>query len=139
MLKLFAVVALFLACGQPKQAPAKANPCATNSSTYLVRYADKSGGNCGAIPDTILNISANGSIAGDAPKCDASEQDGCTARSTNCEATKNGVDCTFTASVTFSDDGSSASGLETVSCDASTTSNFVSACLSTYTVTMTRQ
>ena len=127
-------VALFLvlaACGKP---PNLANLCATKGSTYFAHYVEANNGTCGTVPDAIVNIKADGTIPGDPPVCDSNEQDGCTARNTNCKTSSKGTDCSLTTSVTFDSDGAKAAGLLTLSC---TTGNSI--CASTYQVTMLRQ
>lgn len=133
------IVACTVACGSSyTSGPAlanKANPCATPGATYLSHFVELSGGTCGPIPDEILNINSDGTIPGSQSfSCQTVTQDGCTARDTGCITTTNGTTCTATTDVTFATDGSSASGLETVSC-----SNVSTTCTSTYSVSFTQQ
>ena len=137
-----AALAGMLACASHTQTfppdPPKANPCATPGATYLDHFAEQSGGTCGPIPDVIININKDGTLAGSgsgtAPTCQSNSGSGCTVKLNNCTSTNNGVTCTITTDVTFAADGSSASGLETLSCSGSSSS-----CTSTYKVTATRQ
>lgn len=125
-------VFFLVGCGS---GPTKANPCATPGATYLEHYVEHSGGTCGALTDTIVNIGADGTLASSSPvTCDDVEQTGCTAHDTNCKgAAVNGITCSDTFSNTFSSDGSGASGIATITCTGSTS------CVSTYDITMTRQ
>jgi hypothetical protein len=128
-LPLLGLVTCAVACGA--SAPAnKANPCATPGATYLSHFVELSGGTCGPIPDEIMNINSDGTLP-QSLSCQTVTQDGCTARNTDC--TTNGA-CTVTTDVTFATDGSSASGLETVSCSTASAS-----CTSTYRIGSTRQ
>ena len=108
------------------------NPCATRGATYLFHCKTISG-NCGEASDSIINTASDGS---DTPMvCERAEQDGCTARDTNCKSTENGCTGTETFETTFTSDGSSASTTETlsISCDNG------SKCYGTYQCTYTRQ
>jgi hypothetical protein len=119
MARLFAVLAcLTVACGgndSSKQAtnpPApKANPCATPGATYLNTYTTVSG-DCGDIASDITNIGDDGTVpAAMGVTCKSYEQDGCRAHNTGCSTTQGKCTLTATTDVTFSDDGSTASGL----------------------------
>ena len=112
----------------------QANPCATPGATYLLHAEERRGGTCGPLADEIVNIGSDGTLPGPPATCDAITQDGCTARNTNCTQTANGVTCSTTSSVTFSEDGKSASGLITLRCRDS-----AGGCTSTYAVTAKRQ
>ena len=75
------------------------NPCATRGATYLFHCKTISG-NCGTIPDSIVNTNSDGSTT--PLVCDHSEQDGCTARNTNCKIPEsNGCGGTETFEATF--------------------------------------
>lgn len=111
-----------------------ANPCATKGATYLEHFVQESG-DCGALPDEIVNIGADGTLTSSSSvSCATVSQNGCTAQDSDCTTTNNGVTCMVTTDVTFARDGSSASGLESVTC----TGNGAS-CTSTYQVSAARQ
>lgn len=130
MHKFLILAVLLIGCGKE---PIKANPCATKGATYFQHYVEANNGTCGTIPDTIVNISADGTIPGDPPDCEAITQTGCKAQNTACKTTKNGVTCSATTSVTFEGDGTGAAGLVTMSCSGA------AVCTSTYQVTLIRQ
>lgn len=131
-MKISSVVFLLLAaCG--KDTDNKANPCATKGATYFQHLVEANNGTCGTIPDTIINIGTDGTIPGSDFDCDASTQNGCTARNSGCKTNKDGVNCSTTTSMTFKDDGSSASGLISISCSGA------AVCSSTYQATLSRQ
>ncbi len=75
-------------------------------------------------------MNADGTLTGVPLSCSSTSQTGCTARNTDCTTTNKGTTCTITTDVTFAQDGSSASGLETASCTDGTVS-----CTSTHAVT----
>jgi len=123
--------------GGPVELPA--NPCATPGATYL-SHLEQTSGNCPDIADSIINVTEDGKIPSPAGvTCQVMEQDGCTAHNSNCKmkVPVNGGSCTFTftTSVTFEEDGSSASGLETLSGSCSDGSS----CSGTFKSTFTRQ
>ena len=137
MRRLLAVLALLVVsgCGDEEESGivvSGLNPCATRGATYLVHYSEVSG-NCGYLPDEILNTSPDGSTV--SITCDEVTQTGCTARDTNCRMSSGGCNQTFTFETTFTKDGSSASGIMTISLDCSDGSG----CKSTYTYTYDRQ
>lgn len=123
-----AFVLIFAACGKPT-----ANTCATRSASYLAHFTQQDG-NCGPVPDQVVNISADGEIAGAAGvSCEKSEAVGCTQNTTNCRNTVDGVTCSSTASLTFTKDGASASGTSSVTCTGAAT------CAGSYRLSYTRQ
>jgi hypothetical protein len=124
------LVLVLVACGGPP----KANPCATKGATYVQRFVERANGTCGPIPDTIVNITADGEVAGARLDCESMTQDGCTARNAGCKTTTDGITCTGTSSVTFAADGSTSSGLITTNCSGNGL-----ACVSTYDVSAVRQ
>lgn len=111
----------------------KANPCATPGATYQVHFVEQPNGTCGTLSDQIININPDGTI-NVSFSCEKVVASGCTVQGTNCVGEADGVSCTGTSDSTFASDGSSASGVETLSCSDST-----SGCTSTYQVTFTRQ
>jgi hypothetical protein len=131
VLSLMAIVGLVsVGCGSGSN---EANPCATPGATYLFHFVEHPGGNCGPVPDEIVNVNSDGTLSSSV-SCENITQDGCTARDTGCMTSSNGIDCSVTTDVTFAKDGSSASGLETAMC-----SNSAASCTSTYDVTATRR
>jgi hypothetical protein len=111
----------------------EANPCATAGATYLETSTEEAGGTCGAVSPQIITISQDGTLA-TSETCTTIMQTSCTAQDSGCVTTSNGVTCTSTTDVTFASDGSSASGLITLSCTEGATS-----CVSTYNVSIQRQ
>lgn len=131
-------VALLVGCSSTSASPTspstnQANPCATKGATYLFHSVETAGGTCGPVPDQIVNINADGTVPGPGVTCEAITQTGCTARNTNCTSTTGANPCKSTTDITFTADGTSASGLQTMSCTDATGS-----CTSTYKVTATR-
>lgn len=130
---------LMMACGSddPPKGPVNfpANPCATRGSTYLQSSTEISG-DCGPIPDQIVNINPDGTITQDTPlTCDSVTQEGCTARDTGCKwTTSEGVSWAMTFETAFKADGSSATGIEMIR-----GSGNGQTCTSTYNVSMTRR
>lgn len=124
-----ALVLLLVACGKPG-----ANPCATRSATYVQKFTQTSG-NCGALPDQVVNVSADGSIPAAANvTCQSQEPDGCTQRNTGCVGpTVDGVTCTATTSLTFVTDGSRATGTASITCSGA------QSCASSYSLLLLRQ
>lgn len=115
---LMVIVIALAACSSstaPSPNAIQANPCAIPGATYRVSAVAQSG-NCGYIPDSIVNIGNNGTVVSNSPiQCQRIEQDGCRARDTNCvQILDNGCKLTATTDMTFSDDGVSASGLESL-------------------------
>lgn len=123
---------LLAACGSN---PA-ANPCATKGATYLFHFVEDPSGTCGPVPDSIVNVGSDGTIASSSSlTCDKTELDGCTSKKSNCKTTTStGIQCTVNTSSTFSSDGSSVTGLESFTCTSG-----ASVCSSTYSVTASRQ
>jgi hypothetical protein len=101
-----------------------------------MHFVEDSTGTCGAIPDQIINIGQDGTVANGASiTCDKKEIDGCTAKNSGCTSTTaSGLSCMLNSDVTYAQDGGSASGLETITCTSGG-----STCSSTYSVTAARQ
>jgi hypothetical protein len=137
-LVLFLVLAL-PACGNSDSSAAgptnvPANPCATPNSTYLQTFTEVSG-NCGPIPSVITNINADGTITQTTPiNCASVTQSGCTARDTDCAWSASGFSYSETFETTFMQDGSSATGLLTLSGMGNG-----QICSETYNISMVRQ
>lgn len=130
-MKNLALMLCLSACGGPP----KANPCTTPGATYFVHAVEANNGTCGVIPDQIVNVSSDGTVAAAAGvACDAEEHSGCTTKKTNCKTTSNGVSCSSTSSIEFAKDGSQGSGLLSMNCSSGATS-----CISTYQVVYLRQ
>jgi hypothetical protein len=90
------------------------NPCATPGARYLDTFSTISG-DCGDIPAGIVNVADDGTIPDiTGSSCQKVEQDGCRGHDTGCKIAQNGCTATVTTDVTFADDGSSSSGLETI-------------------------
>jgi len=113
---------------------AQANPCATRNSTYLETLTEVSG-NCGSIPSAIVNVNADGTLTESTTiTCASTSQTGCTARNSDCKWSANGIDFTETFETTFEQDGTSATGLLTLSGNGNGQS-----CTETYNVSFVRQ
>lgn len=112
-----------------------ANPCATRGASYVAHFVEQSDGTCGPMGDQIITVLRDGTLAGPPLQCDSLTLDACTGRDTNCVTTSNGVTCHITVETTFLNDGSSASGSETLACSQEGRTP----CTSTYTTTLTRQ
>ena len=111
-----------------------ANPCATRGATYLVTFVQMSG-TCGPLASQVINISPSGTVTSAVPiTCASGNQSGCMAQENDCTWTANGFSYTATTDTTFAQDGSSATGLESITATGNGT-----ACASTYDVTFTRQ
>jgi hypothetical protein len=133
-------LAVLIAAGcssSPASAPVirpEASPCATKGATYLEQFAELSG-NCGPLQDTTFAIGADGTPSDAASfACTSASSQGCVVTNNGCRSSLQGVNCTVTTKLTFSSDGASGSGTETLACTANGT-----ACVSTYSVTDTRQ
>jgi hypothetical protein len=112
-----------------------ANPCATPGASYLESFVEQSGGTCGAIPSEVVNINPNGTLTTATPiTCAKVTQTGCTAQDTDCTFSSMGYNFTNTFDVTFASDGSSASGVATI-----TGSGNNQSCASTYNISFVRQ
>lgn len=124
-----------LAIGACSSNVEQANPCATPDSTYIQSSVELSG-NCGALPNVIVNINPDGTITFPSNiSCQTQVQDGCTARDSDCYFGNNGISCQESFETTFAQDGSSAQGLLTLSCSTSNGQN----CTSTYSISMVRE
>ena len=132
------LAASLVSCGgDPDPAPeeALANPCATPGATYFQTFTTISG-DCGDIPAQIVNIGNDGTVpAAEGVSCQKVEQDGCRAHNTGCSVTMDGCTTTATTDVTFADDGSSATGMESVTIRCTDGSS----CSGTYEVAMERR
>jgi hypothetical protein len=92
-----------------------ANPCATPGATYVEVFTQTSG-NCGPIPNQVINVSPGGDVtASSTISCASSNQNGCTATGSDCTFTSQGFDFTETYSTTFASDGSAAMGVLSLS------------------------
>lgn len=126
-----ALLCVAAGCGAP---PETTNPCATRGASYLESFAEQSG-NCGPLPSQVVNIAPDGSVptGGTNITCESTNQSGCTTQRSNCAWTGSGNSYNATSTLTFTQDGSKASGLFTVSVSGN------SSCMETYAVTWTRQ
>jgi hypothetical protein len=111
----------------------QANPCVTPGATYL-QMTNKIDGTCPDVPDQVINISNDGTLANEI-SCDKVEQDGCRAHNTGCVTKSGKCNASATFSTTFADDGSSASGLLTMTVECEDGSG----CVGTYETSMERQ
>jgi hypothetical protein len=128
-----AICAFAIACGGSSNSVA-ANPCATKGATYFVSETELSG-NCGPVPSSVFNVNPDGTITtGTNETCGSISVQGCTLNKNSCTYTSQGYSITYTSSVTFSSDGTTASGLDTTSASGGGQS-----CTSTYTLSAVRQ
>jgi len=111
----------------------KANFCAIPGASYLVHFTQMSG-NCGYIPDVLVNINPDGSLPYTGLVCQSLTTNGCTSQGTNCQFSFNGINCTETFTTTFNQDGSGGQSTIQVACQG----NGVS-CSSIYDATYTKQ
>jgi hypothetical protein len=109
----------------------KANPCATPNATYLTHFVEVSG-DCGPSSDQLVNIKPDGTLDQTFSCLDITKV-GCREQNDLCTFTSNGVTCTATTDVTFTSDGKSSSGIESVTCH-----NAGTICSSTYNVSAER-
>lgn len=139
-------IAMLAGCSSGDESDGRAanrlNSCATRNATYIQTCVEASG-NCGPMPDQVVNTDAAGAAAIESARCESVAQDGCTARATGCAyestapAAKQMGGCTIaeTYSTTFAQDGSSASSVATVRIDCGDGSW----CQSTYKCSIVRQ
>lgn len=112
----------------------KANPCATKGATYLETFTEQSG-NCGMLTSQVVNINPDGTITTTVQiSCAMQTQAGCKTQATDCTWSANGYSYNETLESTFAQDGSSATGIATV-----TAMGKGQSCSSTYNITITRQ
>lgn len=118
----------------------KANPCATPGSTYSMHWVEQSGGTCGPMNDTTVVINSDGTV--DDPndlECSSSVLNGCHIENNDCTSFVTGEyseEVTISTDVTFSEDGSSAEGIVTMTLEA-TDGSF--SCKSSYSVLYFRE
>jgi hypothetical protein len=121
------------ACGGSSSSNA-ANPCATKGATYLATFTEVSG-NCGPVPSQVVNINPDGTITSSVNEtCGSVSQQGCTGNRNDCTWSSQGYNFLSTSSVTFSSDGTSASGIATISVSGGGQS-----CTETYSLSYARQ
>jgi hypothetical protein len=112
-----------------------ANSCAVRGATYIVTQTELPGGSCGPISPDLITVNQDGTITDPEPTtCAMWSQTGCTSVETNCTYQENGYTDTFTRQLTFTTDGSSATG----QCTFSASGHGLS-CSSTYSMTVTRE
>jgi hypothetical protein len=138
-LAMFGTLVVLPACSSSSAASGPssepANPCATKGASYLETLVEQAGGTCGPITSQVVNINSDGTITTSTPlSCAHVSQTGCVAQDTDCTFSSMGFDFSETFDVTFTSDGSSASGLITLSGSGNGQN-----CASTYDVTFARQ
>ncbi len=103
------------ACSSSSPSMDQANSCATPGASYVETFTQTSG-NCGPLASQVINISAGGSVTLPTTiSCASSTQTGCKIQNSDCTYSANGFNYTFSSSLTFASDGSSASGVYSVS------------------------
>lgn len=136
------VLSLVAACSSSSSgssSSASQGPCAQRSGTYLAHYVERSGGTCGALPDSLVTINSQptapaapctGSISYSKDNCDVTIAQTCPVSSDAGVYTLR-----QTGTATWNADGSSGSAaIEMILAD----SNGVVQCQSTYDLTETR-
>lgn len=135
---LAATVSSLVACSSTATgtgAPAGESPCVTPNASYVVHLVEKTGGTCGAIPEAVVNSSADGQFHPQPGCAGARTINGCSILLTNYTCTpSNGTTSTVTGEVTLTSDGTKGSG--TVQLTLKTPS---ATCSSSYVVIYTRQ
>ena len=116
-----------------------ANPCMIRGASYLCHFVAESG-NCPVLADEVVNVNPDGTITlSAAVSCSTITINGCTIHESNCtwSSTSQGTTCNFTSNsaITAVSDGSSASGLASMTASCSDGE----ACTGTYQVSYTRQ
>jgi hypothetical protein len=112
-----------------------ANACATRGATYIETLTELPGGTCGPAAPEIFHVSAGGTItSAETITCAMVNENGCTTQETDCTYTENGYSVTVTREMTFTTDGSSASG----ECTFMANGNGI-VCTSTYDIAWTRE
>jgi hypothetical protein len=120
-MRTFIVIsALCMACSSSSTSnPTSANSCAEKGATYSETFAQYEG-TCGDQMTQTVNVSASGVVTltafGVEVTCGTSSVDGCTSTETNCSYTAGDNKCTLYTSLTFSSDGASLTGTETLDC-----------------------
>jgi uncharacterized protein YceK len=115
------------------------NPCATAGATYMETLTQTSG-NCGPMPSQVVNISSSGILTLSKSFCATTSESGCTSQDSDCTFSSQVYDFTEAFSLTFAQDGSSASGTLSLSGNGVESGNGVDeSCDSSYSVTATRQ
>jgi hypothetical protein len=116
-----------------------ANPCLTTGASYLCHFEVESG-NCPSLADQVVNVNPDGTITlSSSVSCTTITVDGCSTHESDCHwsYTSGGAGCNYTSTseITVASDGSSASGLVsmTASCNDGET------CAGTYQVSYARQ
>ena len=141
---LCAIALVIVACSGNNSTPnqpetIQANTCATSGASYVGVWTDTSG-NCGQVPNSVVNISPSGAISlPDTVTCQSVNTEGCTTQENNCSYTASvtGGTCTinYTSTSTFSADGSSASAMASLTMECSDGSS----CEGSYSLAYTRQ
>jgi len=131
-------IAALAACSSSDPAPpppTKVNACATPGKTYLSHFVEQPGGTCGPLPDVLVAVNADGTVAGPTVSCQSRNDTGCRTQATDCTTSAvKGLTCHVTSDLTYASDGTTAAGTETASCSGAS-----SICTSTYQITVTRQ
>ena len=117
----------------------KANACATPGTSYVVVWTDTSG-NCGQVPNGVVNISPSGTITlPTTVTCESIDTEGCTTQENNCSYTASvtGGNCTitYTSASTFSANGLSATAIASLTAECSDGLG----CAGSYSLVYTRQ
>jgi hypothetical protein len=132
------VACILFACSQGSGGSGgeQPNPCATKGATYQLTFTEKSGGTCGPFPPFWIDIGADGTVQPNDHylSCPSQQVTGCATHASNCMGTMSNTMCTITLDLSFSSDGSTATGTDGVSCFTQGQT-----CASSYSVSGARQ
>lgn len=140
-LRVMMCVTLLVSCGSSGTGSSSsgtttesANPCATKGATYVETFTQQSG-NCGPIPSQVININPDSTVTTSVQiSCAIQTQTGCKVQVTDCTWTSQGYMFTETGETTFAQDGSSATGIFSI-----TGMGNGQSCSSSYSIEIVRQ
>lgn len=113
--------------------------CVISSGTY-VQTSQQLSGDCGQLPNVLVDIDANGVVSFPSNiACQTQDRNSCSIDVSDCSFAHNGVSCSEQFTMTFDQDGN-ASGDLSLSCDSTVSSSIGAGhCTSTYSFTMTKE
>ena len=125
---------LIVGCSSGSGQTVQADSCLTAGASYLVSYTETSG-NCGPVPSEVINVSSSGVIVSPVQvSCASDTVSGCMVQESDCSYTDDGDTFTYSSDVSFASNGSSGSGVFSVSATGS-----AGTCAGSYNITYTRQ
>ena len=141
-LTALATVALCLAAcssatnADPPPQSAAINPCVTAGASYVVHFAERASGQCGPVPDAIVNTEPNGTVTTPGGCSGEDRTDGCVVTLTNWSCPiSGGGQITESGQITWQQGGAGAGGTAQYTIKAPNGTS----CISTYDVTYRRQ